>query len=170
MNDVGIYSSSLEAVKASTMDARLTANLKRSTKDGSDTPGTPHVALHSWHWLTVPIKVEHNKSHTAFLFQSATRGATQKDFAQAAPPSANAAESEAFIPDSADGAAALRQFVEYILSIFDTQHRKFSYAIYVWTPSPVCATSIGAAPSSQSSSTGPRPTLHSTTSSGKWRT
>ena len=130
--DAGIYLSSQAALDATTLSEK---QRKNSQIKPEELAKRPHLGSRSWHWLAIPIEVKLNIDNTPFYFSNKS-SASQKPCAQSSS-SANATGTsepgqKPFIRGSAKGEEALGQFVEYMLNVFDNQHRTFSYAIYVW--------------------------------------
>ncbi|RDX49414.1 hypothetical protein OH76DRAFT_529428 [Lentinus brumalis] len=154
LNDAGIYLKNEAAVTATTLDAK-----RRVASKIDKLAERHHIGVRSWHWLAIPIEVKHGTTPTAFEFRESPdaspepdpatqktqkRQKKQKQSAQASSaadaseqstasdPSSSQGAAKTFIRSSAGGEAALAQFIEYMLNVFDNQHRVFSYALYVW--------------------------------------
>ncbi|RPD57170.1 hypothetical protein L227DRAFT_507060 [Lentinus tigrinus ALCF2SS1-6] len=131
-----------DAEKTTDGDAQKTTDGDAEKTTGGDADANAaepsHVGLRSWHWVAVPIEVKHNHEHAAFRFIKAPSAAgsdTQKEPSAKASSSAgpsNTSSKKHFIRNTINNQEGLGQFVEYMMNVFDNQHRIFSYAIYVW--------------------------------------
>ncbi|RPD73198.1 hypothetical protein L226DRAFT_536691 [Lentinus tigrinus ALCF2SS1-7] len=142
--NVGIYLNTPAAVKATTTDKKPTGkgvgedadnstgeDSEKNAHEYGDADGAPTSHI-SWHWVAIPIEVKHNRDHAAFHFDKAPLTTQSKHSSSSPNASKTSSEPKSFVPITLQNEQGYVQFIDHMLEVFDNQHRRFSYAIYVW--------------------------------------
>ncbi|RPD52982.1 hypothetical protein L227DRAFT_558236 [Lentinus tigrinus ALCF2SS1-6] len=149
--DVGIYLNTPAAVKATTTDAKPTGKggedagdstdedsdedtgkaAQNNAREDGDADGAPPSHI-SWHWVAIPIEVKHNRDHAAFHFSKVPPTTHSKHSSSSPNASKASSEPKSFVPVTLQNEKGYIQFIDHMSEVFDNQHRRFSYAIYVW--------------------------------------
>ncbi|RPD57166.1 hypothetical protein L227DRAFT_655598 [Lentinus tigrinus ALCF2SS1-6] len=104
---------------------------EKNAHEYGDADGAPTSHI-SWHWVAIPIEVKHNRDHAAFHFSKAPLTTQSKHSSSSPNASKTSSEPKSFVPITLQNEQGYVQFIDRMLEVFDNQHRRFSYAIYVW--------------------------------------
>ncbi|RPD73199.1 hypothetical protein L226DRAFT_614421 [Lentinus tigrinus ALCF2SS1-7] len=141
---VGIYLNTPAAVKATTTETKPTGkgvgedadnsadeDSDKDTGEDADADAVPPCHI-SWHWVAIPIEVKHNRDHAAFHFDKVPPTTQSKHSASSPNASKASSEPKSFVPVTLQNEQGYVQFIDHMSEVLDNQHRRFSYAIYVW--------------------------------------